>query len=93
MLIFWAGALPARADQDPNRPTDKIAADLGVPESVFIDCFMPVQPDPGKNPSGLRQRSNKAMLLPCLQAVNPTITNDRLDDVMDTYRPEGPIHR
>jgi hypothetical protein len=29
--------------------------------------------------------------LPCLQAENPSITNEKLDSVMDKYRPEGPM--
>lgn len=84
-------ATSAHADNDPNRPTAKIAADLGVTQAQFIACFEPVRPEPGKNPSGARQRANKALLLPCLQRANPSITNDRLDRVMDSYRPEGPI--
>jgi hypothetical protein len=82
-------AAPALADNDPNRPTDRIAADLGIEEVVFIECFKPVNPEPGKYPSGARQRANKALLLPCLQRANPAITSDRLDAVMDRYRPEG----
>lgn len=34
---------------------------------------------------------NKSILLPCLHAADPEITNDMLDAVMDKYRPEGPI--
>ncbi|WP_428671015.1 hypothetical protein [Roseibium sp.] len=82
-------ATPALADNDPNRPTDRIAADLGIGEAVFIACFKPVNPEPSKYPSGAQQRANKAILLPCLQQANPAITNDRLDAVMDKYRPEG----
>jgi hypothetical protein len=86
-VLFLAG--PALADNDPNRPTDRIATDLGIEEAVFIECFKPVNPEPGKYPSGARQRANKAILLPCLQRANAAITNDRLDAVMDKYRPEG----
>ena len=84
---------PAAADNDPNRPTDLIAADLGVSEAEFKTCFMDVQPDGDKSPSGARQRMNKAILLPCLQDANPIITNAMLDSVMDKYRPEGPMKR
>ncbi|ASP31955.1 hypothetical protein [Labrenzia sp. VG12] len=90
-LVLFAA--PALADNDPNRPTDKIAADLGVEETVFIDCFKPVNPEPGKYPAGAQQRANKAILLPCLQAANPDITNDLLDTVMDRYRPEGAFRK
>lgn len=78
---------------DPNRPTDKIAADLGVTEDEFIACFWNVNPDPDHAPDGSTQRANKAILLPCLQKANPEITNDRLDKVMDSYRPEGPLRQ
>ncbi|MEL7525544.1 MAG: hypothetical protein AAFN16_07235 [Pseudomonadota bacterium] len=86
-------AVPAAADQDPNRPTDRIAADLDIEEAVFIECFRPVTPEPDKYPSGQRQRANKAILLPCLQKANPAISNERLDRVMDTYRPEGAFRK
>jgi len=76
-----------------KRPTDKIATDLNVPEEVFIACFSDVRPDRNKAPSGAKQKANKAILLPCLQAENPEITNRLLDDVMDRYRPEGPMRR
>jgi len=86
-------ASAALADNDPNRPTDKIAADLGIDEAVFIECFKPVRPEPGKYPTGAQQRANKAILLPCLQAANPAITNDLLDEVMDSHRPEGAFRK
>ncbi len=95
-LILTAALIattPALADKDPNRPTDLIAADLGVEEAVFIACFEPVNPEPSKYPTGAQQRANKAILLPCLQQANPAITNDRLDAVMDRYRPEGAFRR
>ncbi|MBD8890224.1 hypothetical protein IG616_01575 [Labrenzia suaedae] len=79
----------ALADRDPNRPTDKIAADLGIEEQVFLTCFDPVRPEPGKYPSRAQQQANKALLLPCLQKANPRITNELLDQTMDRYRPEG----
>lgn len=93
VLISLAFVGPALADRDPNRPTDKIAADLDIKEAVFIKCFDPVQPEPGKHPNREKQRENKAILLPCLQAENPAITNERLDAVMDKYRPEGAFRR
>lgn len=86
-------AMPAQADNDPNRPTGKIAADLGIREVVFVACFKPVNPEPGKFPTGAQQRANKAILLPCLQQANPAITNDLLDAVMERYRPEGAFRK
>lgn len=76
-----------------KRPTDKIAAYLNISEEVFIECFSNVRPDRNHNPSGAKQKANKAVLLPCLQAANPEISNRLLDDVMDRYRPEGPMRR
>ncbi len=78
---------------DPNRPSDKIAADLGVTESEFTACFWNVNPDMDHAPNGDTQRANKSILLPCLQQANPEISNDMLDTVMDRYRPEGPLRR
>lgn len=96
-LVTLSLAAPAGAQSflraDPNRPTDRIAADLEIPEEVFVACFMDVNPDPDHTPSGGTQQANKAVLLPCLQKANPDISNDRLDTVMDSYRPEGPINR
>ena len=98
-VIFMAGGLSvattawSATSERGQRPTDLIAADLNIPEATFVSCFKDVQPAKDKNPSGARQRMNKAVLLPCLQAENPEITNRMLDQVMDRYRPEGPIKR
>lgn len=86
LCLFTSAAL---ADRDPNRPTDKIAADLGIEEQVFLTCFDPVKPEPDKYPSRAEQEANKALLLPCLQKANPGITNELLDQTMDKCRPEG----
>ncbi|PJE25652.1 hypothetical protein SAMN06297129_2576 [Pseudooceanicola antarcticus] len=89
-LLLMLAPLAASAQ---TRPTDLIAADLGIEEAQFVACFADVRPDPGHAPSGPRQRANKAVLLPCLQAANPAITNAALDRVMDRYRPEGPMRK
>lgn len=93
VIFFMLLSQSAFADQDPNRLTDRIAQDLQIEEAVFIECFKPVNPEPDKYPSGAEQRANKAILLPCLQNANPAITNDRLDAVMDKYRPEGAFRK
>lgn len=96
LLVFLVVAVfgtPSFADADPNRPTAQIAADLGVSEAQFKACFLPVHPEPGKYPTGEQQRQNKAILLPCLQKANPSITNNFLDRVMDRYRPEGAFRK
>lgn len=85
--------IPALNRADIQRPTDQIAADLGLPEAAFIACFAGVRPDQRHTPSDARQQANKAVLLPCLQATNPAIDNGFLDRVMDRYRPEAPILR
>ena len=95
-VIFVSGGLSLASAAIPNaergnRPTDLIAADLNISEEVFVQCFADVQPAKDKYPSGQRQRMNKAVLLPCLQGENPEITNRMLDQVMDRYRPEGPM--
>ena len=92
-LLFSLSTPLAFADNDPNRPTGRIAADLGVSQEHFKKCFMPVNPERNKYPSRKKQRVNKAILLPCLQRANPAITNNKLDTVMDRYRPEGPFRR
>jgi len=75
---------------DPKRPVGAIAKDLGVTTDQFVACFNRVNPTPGGGrPTSERAHANKSALLPCLQAANPTITNDRLDEVMDRYRPGG----
>ncbi len=94
-ILIFAGAVSTQAAKlrnDPNRPTDKISAELGVTQEQFIACFWNVNPEENGRPSGAKQRENKAILLPCLQEANASITNDQLDRVMDKYRPEGPMN-
>lgn len=94
VLCLATSPVFAKSSQRPGeRPTDLIAADLEIPEAVFVACFEAVEPAQDHKPSGARQQRNKAVLLPCLQAANPEISNARLDEVMDRYRPEGPIRR
>lgn len=96
LFIFCATAVSfsqTHNRNDPNRAVDKISSDLGVTEEQFVDCFWNVNPEKKGAPSGAKQRINKAILLPCLRKANPAINNDLLDDVMDRYRPEGPIRK
>ena len=76
---------------DPKRPVGKISKDLGVTYSQFVECFNGVSPTPGghRPESGQRVRSNKKVLLSCLQKYNASISNESLDTVMDRYRPGG----
>ncbi|MBI1214602.1 MAG: hypothetical protein GC185_02140 [Alphaproteobacteria bacterium] len=82
---------PPMLKNDPKRPVAAIAHDLGVTPGQFVACFDMVNPTPGGNrpESETRVKSNKAALLPCLQKANPDITNEKLDEVMDRYRPGG----
>ena len=75
---------------DPKRPVDKISRDLDITPEQFVECFKDVNPAPqGERPTGERVHANKAVLLRCLQKANPDITNEKLDTVMDRYRPGG----
>lgn len=82
---------PPVMKNDPHRPVKEIARDLGVTPDQFVACFNNVNPTPGgeRPESAARVHANKSVLLPCLQAANPAITNDMLDTVMDRYRPGG----
>ncbi|MCJ8325245.1 MAG: hypothetical protein HRU29_11470 [Rhizobiales bacterium] len=71
-----------------QRPVDLIGPELGVTGAQFAKCFEAVNPAPrGTAPTKAREQANKAVLLPCLQAINPAITNDLLDSVSNKYRP------
>lgn len=84
-------AQPGMMKNDSKRPVGAISRDLGITEEQFVECFSDVNPaPPGQHPSGERQHANKDILLPCLQKYNSSITNEKLDAVMDKYRPEGP---
>ncbi len=80
-----ASAYTSHNDLD-KRPVEAIASELGVAPEIFVTCFYDVVPDGDFSPTGAQQRANKAVLLPCLQKANASITNDRLDAVMDKYR-------
>lgn len=100
-IVLVAVAIPAFAQQppppppmltnDPKRPVAAIARDLNVTQEQFVACFENVRPTPGgaRPESQARVQANKQVLLPCLQRANPAITNDKLDAVMDRYRPGG----
>lgn len=92
ILVLSDAAIAAQAflTEDPKRPADKISHDLNITQEQFTACFRNVSPAPqGTRPTAERVHSNKAILLSCLQKANAGITNDRLDEVMDRYRPGG----
>lgn len=82
---------PSMLTNDPKRPVAAIARDLNVTPEQFVACFENVRPTPGgaRPDSQARVQANKQVLLPCLRRANPAITNDKLDAVMDRYRPGG----
>ena len=87
----FAVSTPEVVLSDPNRPVDAIAGELEVTPLQFATCFAGVTPArTAAELNGERERSNKAVLLPCLQSINPEITNARLDAVMDKYRAGPP---
>lgn len=86
-----AVSTPEQVLNDPNRPVEAVAGELGITPLQFATCFAGVTPARTEAElDGQRERDNKAILLPCLQAINPTITNDRLDAVMNKYRADPP---
>lgn len=91
VFCLTAGAVSAQDVTTKNnldtRPVAAISAELGVEPQEFVACFYNVNPAaPGTSPTKQEERANKAVLLPCLQAANDTITNDLVDRVMDKYR-------
>lgn len=89
--IAFAASTPQAVLDDPNRPVEAVAAELGVTPLQFATCFAGVTPArTASELNGQREQDNKAILLPCLQAINPDIDNARLDAVMDKYRGAAP---
>lgn len=86
----FAGDPPMLAN-DPQRPVEAVSRELNIAPAQFVACFNEVHPMPGgqRPESGARVSANKQVLLPCLQKANPAITNEKLDEVMDKYRPGG----
>jgi hypothetical protein len=88
LVILAAAATPAPLQNDPRRPVASIAHDLGITPDQFVTCFNDVTPAlQGSTPSSAQVHTNKQHLLSCLQKCNPAITNEKLDAVMDKYRP------
>ena len=87
----FAVSTPEAVLNDPNRPVAAVAAELGITPLQFATCFAGVTPARTvMELNGQREQDNKAILLPCLQAINPDIDNARLDAVMDKYRGPAP---
>lgn len=85
-----AAATPDLLTNDPRRPVESVSRDLGIKPEQFVACFQNVHPAPqGERPTTERVHANKAVLLECLQKADAGITNDKLDEVMDRYRPGG----
>ncbi len=83
-------AEPDQLRNDPRRTMDAISRDLGIKQEEFVACFESVHPaKQGERPTTDRVHSNKAVLLGCLQKADGSISNEKLDEVMDRYRPGG----
>jgi hypothetical protein len=83
-------AAPDLLSNDPRRPVESVSRDLGIKPEQFVACFENVNPAPqGERPTTERVHANKAVLLGCLQKADAGITNEKLDEVMDRYRPGG----
>lgn len=71
--------------RDHGRPVVLVAAGLGVPTEVFREAFSHVTPAAaGQEPDPQQVQLNKRALLDALGKYG--VTNDRLDQVSDTYR-------
>ena len=75
--------------EDNGRPVELVARDLGVTPEAFREAFKNVQPAPhGEQPTREQRERNRNVLSEAL-GVDP----ERLDAVMDKYRPGGPTYR
>ena len=76
-------------DRDHGRPVEAVAKELGVTAEQFREAFMKVMPAPrGEEPTDAQRKRNRQVLSEAL-GVDP----EKLDAVMDKYRPEGPNQR
>ena len=90
VFILSLIATAVRADNDPNRPVVEVSEALGVTQEQFKECFMEVKPAAhAELPSEERKRANKRILLSCLQKYNLGLDDQKLNAVMDQYRPGG----
>ncbi|HTI73168.1 MAG TPA: hypothetical protein VMF06_24550 [Candidatus Limnocylindria bacterium] len=72
-------------EDDPRRPVEKIAKDLGVTPEQFRTAFKKVHPAPrGERPTEAQREANRQTLSKALG-----VAPEKLDAVMDKYRPEG----
>jgi hypothetical protein len=76
---------PEMVTDDPRRPVELIARDLGVTPEQFREAFKKVRPAArGERPTEAQREANHRILIEAL-GVSP----EKLDAVMDNYRPEG----
>lgn len=80
---------PRGQDQDHGRPVEAVAKELGVTPEQFREAFKLVTPAKrGTEPTDAQRKHNREVLSQAL-GVSP----EKLDQVMDKYRPEGPNKR
>ncbi|MFG0249474.1 MAG: hypothetical protein ACF8OB_11360 [Phycisphaeraceae bacterium JB051] len=76
-------------DRDHGRPVEAVAKELGVTPEQFREAFKKVTPAArGTEPTEAQRKHNRQVLSEAL-GVDP----QKLDAVMDKYRPEGPNQR
>lgn len=73
---------------DPNRPTDLIAADLGIPEQVFVTCFMNVAPDVDHAPTAARQQGDPFAVFATRECSDHQRQVRCCDESLSTRRPD-----
>ncbi|MBB5721824.1 hypothetical protein FHS72_001436 [Loktanella ponticola] len=94
--VLFPLAASAQDGQRPAPPTAEIAAALGVSEATLATC-MP-RPERGERPAngerpaeGTRPaRPDAAAIATCLQAENPSLTEQTVADTLKSFAPERP---
>lgn len=87
MLLGAAVQAQVPQDEDRGRPVAQVAKELGVTPEQFRAAFRKVRPArPGEQPTEAQRQANRKVLSESL-GVSP----ERLDQVMDKYRPGGKV--
>lgn len=92
LVIAWPIAAQEGRRDDPDRPSLRIAADLGLTEDALVHCVETLRPQLRFSPIRAHKEANKAVLLPCLTDANPALTPELLESVMKSYGPKDFLH-